>query len=65
MKTLTLIQDELDVIRDYVECAYLACGQLEKEVGSPLRTVLSEASDKLKAVDRAIEFLKTDVPRKA
>lgn len=44
--------------RDFIECAYMAANDLEREQSSPLCAVLNAASDKLKAIGEAIERLR-------
>ena len=58
MNDLLEIQDELHAVRNYVECAFQACD------ADGIMAVLDAASDKLTAIDEAIDALKGDEPMK-
>ena len=56
--TLIEVEDELTAIRNYVECAYMACAHLNAETANPLQIVLSTASERLAALGVEIETLR-------
>lgn len=53
MMTLLEIRDEVDVVRNFIECAFHACHDLEGS--DPLAAVLDAASDRLKSIGKALE----------
>ena len=58
--TLLEVEDEVTTIRNYVECAYMACAHLNAKTANPLQTILSTASERLAALGKEIETLRSE-----
>ena len=58
--TLLEVEDEVTAIRNYVECAYMACADLGAEETNALQAVLGTASERLAALGKEIETLRID-----